>query len=224
MSFTKASFQVLSFLEQFITIPYLADINNNRLVQNVKYNNNSIGKVVFDLAVLITVLVQPVFSIHLAFHLFTAKHNPMDLKLDQLTYFSINVAVIAIANASNFVIITHHYDLQLLISELCRVGNGISATSNFKLGKLKLKELFIHSICASTLTVALACGITPFVIDWEPVQYAFGTRFIVKLFAACIYAFTGIYSGKLFVSTYLLVFILLENTARYTNTWEHMTT
>lgn len=152
----------------------------------------------------------------------------MNLKLDKLICFSLNATLCAIANASEFLIVTHHHDLKQLISELCRLGNGINSTSSLKLGKLKLKELFIYSLSASTLTVASLLGLTPFVIDWDAIQQNFGTSSGVKLLAACIYGFSSTYSGILLVSTHLLMFTLVENTERYTNeylgTQKHLNT
>lgn len=217
MSFTKASFQVHSILQQLITTPYIIDIKKNCLVPNLKYFSRSNAKLVFVLAVVIEFLLEPLFFIHLAYLLISGIHNPINLKLDQISYLSLNVGILSITNASNFIIITYHHLTQQLISEVCRLGNGIHSTSNVKIGKLKLKEAFIHSFYASVLTMALACALTPFVFDWEPIQRIFGSSFGVKLLAACTYGFVGIYDGSLLASTFLLLFTLLENMESYTN-------
>lgn len=222
MSFTKASFQVHSLLQTYINLPYLADKRRNCLVQNAKYSNNSKKQVVFYLAIVILILLQQTYFIHLGYLFFSWKNNPMNLKLDQVTYSAINVAIEAIINSSNLMIVTQHHILQQLISEVCRLGNGINALSNLKIGNLKFKEAFIYSLYISILTMSVGVAFAPFVIDWEPIQLVFGTNICIKVLSACIYGFEGMYSGGILVSTFLLLFTMLENMELYTK--EHLGT
>lgn len=216
MSFTKASFKVHSFFQQYITTPYLVDINEKCLVTNSKFSSRSNEKLVFNLAIAVNVLLLPTYFINFANDLISGINNPINLRLDQMSYFALNVGFISFTNASNLMIFTEHHNIIQMISEMCRLGNGINATTNLKIGKLKLKEVFIYSLYGSVLIMFLACGLTPFVIEWEPMQRAFGTSFGVKLLAAGIYEISSIYNGTFLASTFLLIFTFLENAESYT--------
>lgn len=169
MSFTKASFQILSYFRHYLDTPYLVDMHHNCLTQNPKYSKKSKKHVAFCLAVAIPIILQPTYFIRLGLIFYSWKNYHMDLKLDQLTFFATQTAVFGLLNASNFLIVTQHHTLQNFISEVGRLGNGINATSNLKVGKLKLKEAFIYSLYLSALTMSFAFGLAPFVIDWEPI-------------------------------------------------------
>lgn len=215
MSFTKASFKVHSIFQHYVTTPYLVDKNKNGLIENPKYLRKSKEKLVFCLAITVMVLLQPVYFIHLGYLFFTWRSNHKNLKLNQLTFSAIYIAIAAILNASNFMIVTQRNVMKTYVSELCRLVSGINTTSHLKIGKQKLKEAFVYSLYVSVLTMSFAFGFSPFVIDWEPIQLVLGASSGIKIFSACVYGFEGIYSVTLLVSTFTLLFAVLENIEIY---------
>ncbi len=208
MSFTKAAFRVHSKFQQCITIPYVVNINYNYISTNPEYSNKSIK---FWVSIATFIVFQPVFIYRLVYLFYKTKSKNAMQNFDEITFNAIFACLITLVNASNYMIVTRTTEMKWLVTECCKLGNGLTCKSNFRIGNLTIQELIIYSLSAALLTVPMAFFFVPFLISWDPIQLVFGTSLHVKPIAACFYGIFDAYNGLLFLSTLLLLLVILEN-------------
>lgn len=216
MSFTKASFQVFSIFQRYFNTPYLFDKASNCLISNPNYSKKSKKHILFCLAIATKIFLQIAFFVQLCYLFYSFKKKDNNLNLEQIAFSATYFTLALILNSSSFMIVTKHHDLQSVVAEICRLGNGINEISLLKNGTVDLKSLSIYSIVFEVLTIGFAFVLTPFFIDWDPLQALFGPFLVVKIFSAGLYGIS-IYSGLIFVSIILMLIIIVEYMGIYTS-------
>lgn len=221
MSLTSGVFQVHTYINKLIPVPYHCNSTNQRFEVNSNYDK-SYFKIFRTSVLLISIFVYiPLCMIRftwLSFHW----NSYSSRNIEQFFIYGFGICLMLIFVPAYFILTTQNKQVIFMMNQVCQLGSFYMSNRNHKFSfKVQIFGYVIVQRCFPVLfsmpfaLVLPTFFYAPFLFPFLPLQLVFGQSSLVKIVSAIVYCSTAAYGASNILSVLLVVMVFLENIISY---------